>query len=127
MSPRGAAIILLTLGGLVCPCLAPAANGTWSNPNGGSWTNSANWSGGTIADGSGNAANLGTLDLAANATVTLDAARTIGSLVFDDQNATKHNWFLNPGSGVMLTLAGTTPTITVNSAITTISAGIAGS
>src|SRR6266404_252092 len=104
-----------------------AASGTWVNGNGGSWTNIANWSGGIIADGSGNRGNFGTLTLSANATVTLDAARTIGSLIFDDQNSTKHGWFLNSGNAGSLTLSATTPTITVNSATTVIAASLLGS
>jgi len=64
-----------------------AASGTWNNQNGGSWTNASNWSGGTIADGSGSSANFGTLNLTADAIVTLDVPRTVGSLVFADQAA----------------------------------------
>ena len=106
--------------------IAQAGNGTWTNLNGGSWTNAANWSGGTIADASGSTANFSTLNLPADATVTLDTARTIGNLTFDDQNSTKHNWFLNAGGAGALTLAGTTPTITVSSATTTIALPLAG-
>ena len=105
---------------------ARAASGTWTNLNGGSWTTSANWSGGTIADGSGNSANFATLSLLTNPTITLDAARTITSLTFDDLSATKHNWTLNTGSAGPLTLAGTTPTFTINSATNTVSAVVAG-
>src|SRR5882724_5708910 len=80
-----------------------AASGTWGSSGGGSWTNAANWSGGVIADGSGSSANFGTLSLSANATVTLDASRTIGNLLFDDQNSIKHNWLLGSGSAGSLT------------------------
>src|ERR1041385_1677066 len=103
-----------------------AASGTWINGGGGSWTNNANWSGGTVADGAGSVANFNTLSLSADRTVTLDASRTIGNLNFDDQNSTKHNWLLSPGGPYTLTLAGTTPTITVGSATTTIDAIVAG-
>jgi phospholipase C len=105
---------------------ARAASGIWANLNGGSWINPANWSGGIIADGSGFNANFATLNLPADATVTLDGARTITSLTFDDLNSTKHNWTLNTGSAGPLTLAGTPPIFTVNSATTTVSAVIAG-
>jgi autotransporter-associated beta strand protein/YVTN family beta-propeller protein len=104
---------------------AKAANGTWTNPNGGSWTNSGNWSGGTIADASNNTANFGTLSLPSDATITLDTPRMIGSLIFDDQNGVKHSWVLNPGGANPLTLAGGTPNITVGSAAT-INAIVAG-
>src|ERR1051326_924360 len=109
--------------GAVC---ANAANGTWTNPSGGSWTNNVNWSGGIIADGAGNTASFSTLTLPADTIVTLHAPRTIGNLIFDDQNVTKHNWSLIPGGGNQLTLAGGAPTITVGSATTTINAVLAG-
>jgi hypothetical protein len=94
---------------LVC-CLslvsrpATAADGTWTNLNGGSWATAANWNSGSIAGGSGATAWFNTLALSANATVTLDGARTIGNLSFDDKAATKHNWTLNTGSAGSLTL-----------------------
>ncbi len=111
-----------------CGCALPAgaASGTWTNRNSGSWTNAGNWNAGIIASGSGSTANFTTVNLPADVTVTLDASRTIGSLNFDDQNATKHNWSINTGSAGTLTLAGTTPTFTVLSATTTINAPIAG-
>src|SRR5215831_7255220 len=115
--PRLLAVLLLVLPGLLVSLpSALAASGTWVLPAGGSWTNAASWSGGIIADGSGNNANFSTVTLSSDAIVTLDAARTIGNLTFDDHAATKHNWFLNSGSAGSLTLAGTTPTITVLSA-----------
>ncbi len=106
---------------------APAQNGTWINPNGGSWANSANWQGGNIAQGIGSTADFSTLRLSANATVTLDGAQTIGNLVFGDQ-AGAHNWVLNAGTGGSLTLRGGTsaPTITVNNETATIGVVLAG-
>ncbi len=121
-----ALILLLAVVCWGCPLGAGAASGTWTNRYSGSWTNAANWSAATIASGSGSSANFTTVSLPADITVTLDAARTIGNLSFDDQSTTKHNWAINAGSGGTLTLAGTTPTITVLSAITTINAPIAG-
>jgi len=112
----------------LCVHVAPAraATSTWTNPAGGSWTNAANWSGGVIADGAGNRANFNTITLPADSVVTLNGPRTIGSLIFDDQNSTKHNWTLNPGGANALTLAGAAPTILVGSATSTISAVLAG-
>src|SRR5207245_5237224 len=72
------AVLFLVLAGAAA---VRAASGTWINQNGGSWTNASNWSGGTIADGSGSSANFGTLNLTADAIVTLDVPRTVGSLV----------------------------------------------
>ncbi len=118
-------LILLLIAFLPAPLLQ-AASGTWTNRNGGSWTNALNWNAGIIADGSGNAANFSTVNLPADTVVTLDAPRTIGSLTFDDQNATKHNWRIQPGNSASLTLAGASPSITVLSATTTLTAPLAG-
>ncbi len=126
MKPVRLPWVLLALAGCASVISVRAASGTWTNRNGGSWTNTANWNAAAIADGSGSTANFTTLNLLSDATVTLDASRTIGNLNFDDQNATKHNWFLNAGSGGALTLAGTTPTFTILSATTTVNVAIAG-
>src|SRR5689334_15012483 len=112
-------VFLCWCAGTIC---AQAASGTWTNPSGGSWTNGVNWSGGIIADGTGNTASFSTLNLPADAIVTLHAPRTIGNLTFDDQNSAKHNWTLNPGGANQLTLAGGAPTITIGSATTTLNA-----
>ena len=106
MKPVRPFLLLLALAGWASVISTPAASGTWTNGNGGSWTNTANWGAATIADGSGNTANFTTLNLPSDVTVTLDGPHTIGNLNFDDQNATKHNWFLQAGSGGALTLAG---------------------
>jgi YVTN family beta-propeller protein/autotransporter-associated beta strand protein len=90
------------------------------------WTNSGNWTAGIVADGLGSTANFTTISLPADIVVTLDGARTIGNLSFDDQNTAKHNWSINAGSGGGLTLAGTTPTVTVLSATTAVNAPITG-
>ncbi len=79
-----------------------------------------------MADGFGSTADFSTLNLSTNATVTLDADRTIGNLVFDDRNVTKHNWTLNAGTTGVLTLAGPSPTITCSNTSDTIGAAIAG-
>ena len=110
----------------LAPWAASASDGTWSTAGGGSWNASGNWTGGTIADGTGASAYFTNVTLAADATVTLDLARTIGNLYFGDLAATKHNWFLNTGSAGPLTLAGTTPSFTINSATTTVAAVIIG-
>jgi autotransporter-associated beta strand protein len=112
---------------------AHAADGTWTQlTSGGLWSNTANWSGGTIADGSGSTANFSTLNINPDNTVHLDSSRTLTNLVFGDTNST-HGWILgnNGVAGNILTLAGTTPTITVGALgagkTATINAGIDGS
>jgi autotransporter-associated beta strand protein len=108
---------------------APAGSGVWTNLLGGSWANSNSWNGGLIAGGTDAAADFSTLNLAANRAVTLDGARTIGSLIFDDVNPSiEHSWTLSTGSGGPLTLATSsgTPNIAVKNLTNTISAVLAG-
>ncbi len=91
------------------------ADGTWTNASGGSWNTGTNWAANSIADGAGCTSDFITLDITANTTVTLDAARTIGNLVFGDTDTgTVGDWIIDTGTGGPLTLAGTAPTITVN-------------
>ena len=89
--------------------------GTWTNPAGGSWATATNWLGNFIPNAGDLTADFGTLNLAADATVTLDGPITIANLVFANQNATKHAWTISgdPGAGEYLTLVttGTTPVI----------------
>lgn len=124
---------------LFCMLTAPyahAADGTWTNTaTGGLWSDIANWNSGSgpIADGSGFTADFSTLNITADNTVHLDGPRTLTSLNFGDTvTGTAANWILdnNGNSANILTLAGATPTITVNALGTaktaTISAKIAG-
>ncbi len=106
---------------------------TWTNTAGGLWGTSGNWLDGIIGTGSGNTADFSQADLTADTTVNLDAARTIGNLLIGNTDATPNaNWILgNNGNWAnTLTLAGGTPTITVNALGTgksaTISAVVAG-
>ena len=106
-----------------------AANGTWTNLNGGSWTNLGNWAGGVIADGTDNTGDFSTVDITSNLTVTLDGNRTIGNLLFNDINTIK-SWTIAQGSPTgVLTLDATAaaPSVFVsNSVAATIAARIAG-
>ena len=79
-------------------------NGTWSNLAGGSWPVTTNWTGGIVADGIGALADFSTLNIVANATVTLDGARTVGTLKFQDATTASNDWILNTGTGDPLTL-----------------------
>jgi len=118
-----------------CSLQAHAATGTWTNAaTGGLWSGTGNWSGGIVADASGSNADFSTIDITADNTVHLDGPRTLTSLTFGDTGTgTAAGWILDNNSSAtnILTLAGTTPTITVNALGTgknvTISAVIAGS
>ncbi|HEX7260336.1 MAG TPA: putative Ig domain-containing protein, partial [Luteolibacter sp.] len=96
-------------------------DGVWINTAGGSWSTGTHWSGGHVAGGTGKTADFSTLDLAANATVTLDSSLTIGNMTFGDTTPS-HHWTLSSGSGGALALdvATGTPTITVNNQTTTL-------
>jgi len=98
--------------------LASTGSGAWIQPvSGGLWSDPSNWNNAVVADGAANTADFSTLDLAADNTVHLDSSRTINRVVFGDvATSTPANWALD-ASGITantLTLAGTTPTITVN-------------
>jgi autotransporter-associated beta strand protein len=101
---------------------------TWVTAGGGSWLVGTNWQSGVIATGaSGMTADFSKTNLTADALVTLDAARTLGSLYFGD-SVPSHNWTLATGSAGVLTLdtASGTPTVGVANQTTTISAVLAG-
>jgi autotransporter-associated beta strand protein len=98
-----------------------------------SWNTTANWLNNLVGTGSGNTADFNTVNLPADTTVNLTAPRTIGSLIFGDTDTSSAaSWTLaNNGSGAnTLTLAGGTPTVTVNALgagkIVTITAAVNG-
>lgn len=113
--------------------LVLADNGSWNVDANGLWSTGSNWLDGTIADGAGSIATFSN-NITASRTVSLDSARTIGSLVFGDSDSSSSaGWTLNNnGSGSnVLTLLGGTPSITVEGLAAgqsaTISAVLAGS
>lgn len=96
--------------------LLRAADGTWNGSADTLWSTPGNWNA-DIADGAGLTAMFNNLDLIADLTVNLDSERSIGNLIFDDTDTvTAFGWTLanNATPANILTLAGTTPTITVN-------------
>ncbi|MFT3867416.1 MAG: rhamnogalacturonan lyase B N-terminal domain-containing protein [Nibricoccus sp.] len=98
--------------------LASIGNGTWIQPiTGGLWSDPSNWNNAVVADGAANTADFNTLDLTAGNTVHLDSPRTINRVVFGDvATSSAANWTLdgNGSAANKLTLAGTSPTLTVN-------------
>ncbi len=104
------------------------ATTAWNNPAGGFWGTTANWLNNVIAAGSGVTGDFSQLDFTADATVNLDSARTIGNLVFGDTDtgtAASLTISNNATPANTLTLAGSSPTITVNTLGTGKSAAIA--
>lgn len=103
-------------------------SGTWTNTSGGTWGDAANWSGGNIASGVGATANFSTLDITGVQTVTLDAPRTSGTLLFGDTTGTNGGWTLTSSTLTLATVSGV-PTINVTglgSQSATISSALAG-
>ena len=85
-----------------------AQSGTWINTLSDSWSNTVSWASGTVANGAGNTANFSTLDLSAQTTVTLDSARTLGTLLFGDTDTnTPAGWIVSNGGVVSANLSVT--------------------
>ena len=93
---------------------------TWGNIAGGSWATPANWD--SIPNAADAIANFDTLDLSADATVTLDGNFTVGTLIFGDIVPAAYpgpatNWIINAGSptssALTLNVSSGTPTINV--------------
>src|SRR5258708_3242715 len=63
----------------------------WSSSAGGSWGTAALWTGRVIGTGAGNVADFSIVDIPADRTVTLDGARTIGTLRFGDGGTASNN------------------------------------
>ena len=107
----------------LCTCLCFALNpnqlqaAIWVNTAGGSWNTATNWDTNPLIPNAIDAiADFSTLDITADATVTLDGSFTIGSLLFGDASAS-NNWIINPGtpgsSTLTLSVASGSPTINV--------------
>lgn len=108
----------------------PAGSGVWSFAAGGSWSSALNWEGGQIAGGVGAVADFSALALDADATVALNGARTVGTLVFGDLNPVSgHRWTINAGVGGSLSLSAGEgdPALAVDHATAWITAPISGS
>jgi autotransporter-associated beta strand protein len=95
------------------------SNGAWSVDAGGNWSDPANWSSGTVADGATYTANFGAVNITADRTVTLDTARSIGTLRFGDPGGTQ-SWTITNASGSVLTLSNgsSSPAIAVTNTAT---------
>lgn len=123
-------ILVGFLAGAIASQTARAASGTWTQLTPASlWSAPANWAGGNVADGSSATADFSTLDLAVANTVKMDGAHTLTALSFADTTSPFVSWTLDHNGNVanILTLAGTTPSITVGtSSSATVSTIIAG-
>ncbi len=89
----------------------------WAVAASGNWGTAGNWFAGVIASGSGVTADFSQVDITSDTTVHLDTSHTIGNLIFGNTDVSPAaNWIVdnNGSSGNTLTLAGGTPTVTVN-------------
>lgn len=93
-APAKALLIAASFGALS----AHADTGAWNVDADGAWSNAGNWTPG-IADGSTFTANL-TFNLTAARIVTLDSARSLGTLNIGDTNAS-HAYTLATGTNVL--------------------------
>ena len=133
-------VVSLSGGGAAAVTVATTASGntvsneTWiSTATSGTWGTATNWLLNTVANGAGVTADFSQVDITSDTTVSLDNSYTIENLIFGNTDVSPNaHWFLDNGgsSGNTLTLAGTTPTVTVNnlgtSKAATISAEVAG-
>jgi autotransporter-associated beta strand protein len=104
------------------------SSGTWISDANGTWGTSNRWSGNIMATGAGNTAYFSTINITGNRTVTLDSARTIGTLRFNDTTSPFFNWILAATGDATLTLdtgSATSPSIAVTNTAT-ISTPLAG-
>jgi len=99
------------------------ASGNWLLTTGGSWNNNANWSGASFPNATTDTATFAT-DIAADSTVTMGQALSVGSMTFSDNGASGSAWVVAPGGAFALTLGASTITTTTNA---TIQAALAGS
>ncbi|MBE2216115.1 MAG: autotransporter-associated beta strand repeat-containing protein [Opitutaceae bacterium] len=93
-------------------------SGVWTSTSSGSWGSVDNWEAGVVASGVGATADIATIDLAEDATITLDAPSTLGRVIFADADqSSPATWTLTDGGVAtnVLTLASPgVPTIQVN-------------
>jgi len=113
LSPKPSRILarrltaLLASAGVLAPFFASAANGDWiSTAATAGWGTATNWSTNPTVPGSvaGDVVNFNS-DIAANASITLDANRIVGTLLVGDANTT--NSFALTGNTLTLDQTGT--------------------
>jgi fibronectin-binding autotransporter adhesin len=99
----------------------------WTNAAGGTWNTAGNWADSLVPNGAGISASFATLDITTDTTVNLNSPRTIGNLTFGDTDSlSAAGWILanNASAANVLTLAGSSPTVTVAGLDTTKAASI---
>lgn len=92
-----------------------AADGQWILDADGTWGVSTNWSANQIASGAGSIADF-SLDTTADRTVTLDANRTVGRLLFNTVGNDIYGWDFRSSNGAVLTIDNNSQVPTIETA-----------
>jgi fibronectin-binding autotransporter adhesin len=93
-SSRLVRALLSAIAGLLGVTSAHAATGTWAGDADGNWSDTTKWTTNTLADGATFTANL-TFNITAARTITLDSARTIGTVNIGDLTTSSHSFTLS--------------------------------
>jgi fibronectin-binding autotransporter adhesin len=93
--------VLLVFAGTSLLRVSPihAADGTWLGGSG-DWGAPGTWSGGMIADGLDATASFTGIDISADQVINLEAARTIGNIIFTDATTASNNLTIS-GAGIL--------------------------
>ncbi|TWT92309.1 Autotransporter-associated beta strand repeat protein [Botrimarina colliarenosi] len=113
---NGIKLVGITLAALSASAATAQTNGVWTAQSG-IYSDAGNWAGSTVATGAGATADFSQVDLNGDISVTFNANRTLGHLIFGDTNlATGGTVELRSDMTPVptITLAGASPTITVN-------------
>jgi autotransporter-associated beta strand protein len=107
--------------------VAAASTARWTNDASSVWSAATNWLNGNVANGTDSTADFSSIHITADRTVTLDASRSIGNLIFGNTSGAQ-NWSLNASGGSVLTLAVSSgaPVITVTNNSASIGLSLAG-
>src|SRR5262245_51588290 len=90
-----------------------ATTGPWITNGSGTWNTGANWNGGNIPNATDDTADFNSLNLGADATVSLDIPVTLGGLTFGDTDVTSAaGWTIGGPNSLTLSVSAGVPTIT---------------
>src|SRR5262245_4938845 len=89
---------------------------TWNIAGGGSWNDPANWNPQNVPNAIDANATIDNTAATANRTITLDGAKTVGSITFNQTTANAFTNSVTTGTGGPLTfdVSSSTATITTN-------------
>lgn len=102
--PKTATAIVKDKDGLSPNTVITSGTGTWAVDSSGTWSDDGNWAGNNVPDGAGTTADLSTVNLTADRTVTLDVSRTIQKLTIGDTDGS-HSYTLSASPNATLTFA----------------------